>query len=85
MAPRRVFYGGIIVGAGVLVTSMGLGARLFMGIGSLFWGALSDRIGTRAVMLCGGVPYFGERIMGTAYGVVLLVSTRSGSARARSR
>ena len=28
---------------------------IFMGIGSLVWGALSDRIGTRAVVLSGGV------------------------------
>jgi len=28
---------------------------LCMGIGSFFWGALSDRFGTRAVVLCGGV------------------------------
>ena len=26
-----------------------------MGVGSFFWGALSDRLGTRAVVLCGGV------------------------------
>jgi MFS family permease len=83
MPKRRVFYGWIIVGAGVVVTCMGLGAMfslgvflkpmsesmgwsrtgistaallnwIFMGIGSFFWGALSDRIGTRAVVLCGG-------------------------------
>jgi len=28
---------------------------LAMGVGSFLWGALSDRFGTRAVMLCGGV------------------------------
>ena len=84
MAQRRVFYGWIIVGAGMLVTCMGLGAMfslgvflkpisesmgwsrtdvstvallnwICMGIGSFTWGALSDRIGTRAVVLCGGV------------------------------
>src|SRR5205085_4433338 len=84
MTPRRVFYGWIIVGAGILVTCMGLGAMfslsvflkpisesmgwsrtgistvallnwVFMGLGSFFWGALSDRVGTRAVVLCGGV------------------------------
>src|SRR5918996_1518838 len=83
MAQRRVFYGWIIVGAGILVTCMGLGAMfalgvflkpitesmgwsrtdvstvallnwIFMGLGSFMWGALSDRIGTRAVVLCGG-------------------------------
>src|SRR5205823_5852529 len=84
MTQRRIFYGWIIVAAGILVTCMGLGAMfslgvflkpisesmgwsrtgistvallnwLFMGLGSLVWGALSDRIGTRAVVLCGGV------------------------------
>ncbi|MBM4440464.1 MAG: MFS transporter [Candidatus Rokubacteria bacterium] len=84
MEPRRVFYGWVIVGAGILVTCMGLGAMfslgvflkpisetmgwsrtgistvallnwLGMGLGSFVWGALSDRIGTRAVVLCGGV------------------------------
>src|SRR4030095_4050240 len=28
---------------------------LGMGVGSFLWGALSDRVGTRTVMLCGGV------------------------------
>src|SRR6266404_3656903 len=80
----KVFYGWIIVGAGIIVTCIGLGAMLSlsvflapmsaamgwsrtgisiaallnflsMGIGSFFWGALSDRFGTRAVVLCGGV------------------------------
>jgi MFS family permease len=80
----KLFYGWIIVGAGIVVTCIGLGAMLSlsvflapmsaamgwsrtgisiaallnflsMGIGSFFWGALSDRFGTRAVVLCGGV------------------------------
>ena len=80
----KVFYGWIIVGVGIVVTCIGLGAMLSlsvflapmsaamgwsrtgisiaallnflsMGIGSFFWGALSDRFGTRAVVLCGGV------------------------------
>jgi MFS family permease len=80
----KVFYGWIIVGAGIVVTCIGLGAMLSlsvflapmsaamgwsrtgisiaallnflcMGIGSFFWGALSDRFGTRTVVLCGGV------------------------------
>ena len=84
MTQGRVFYGWIIVGAGALVTCMGLGAMfslsvflkpmtesmgwsrtdvstvallnwIFMGVGSFAWGALSDRIGTRTVVLCGGV------------------------------
>src|SRR5438477_897370 len=79
----KVFYGWIIVGAGIVVTCIGLGAMLSlsvflapmsaamgwsrtgisiaallnflsMGIGSFFWGALSDRFGTRTVVLCGG-------------------------------
>ncbi|MGQ0607032.1 MAG: MFS transporter [Chloroflexota bacterium] len=83
MGQRRLFYGWVIVGAGILVTCMGLGAMfslgvflrpvseamgwsrtgistvallnwIFMGIGSFVWGALSDRIGTRTVVLCGG-------------------------------
>jgi len=84
MERRRLFYGWVIVGAGILVTCMGLGAMfslavflapmsesmgwsrtgistvallnwIFMGLGSFAWGALSDRVGTRAVVLCGGV------------------------------
>src|SRR5207302_5798085 len=80
----KVFYGWIIVGAGIVVTCIGLGAMLSlsvflapmsaamgwsrtgisssahinflsMGISSFFWGALTDRFGTRAVVLCGGV------------------------------
>jgi MFS family permease len=83
MEQRRFFYGWVIVGAGMVVTCMGLGAMfslavflkpvseamgwsrtgistvallnwIFMGLGSFTWGALSDRIGTRAVVLCGG-------------------------------
>src|SRR5256885_15915403 len=80
----KISYGWVIVGAGIVVTCIGLGAMLSlsvflapmsaamgwsrtgisiaallnflsMGIGSFFWGALSDRFGTRAVVLCGGV------------------------------
>jgi len=79
-----LFYGWIIVAAGVVVTCIGLGAMLSlsiflqpmseatgwsrtgistaallnwvsMGVGSFVWGALSDRLGTRAVVLVGGV------------------------------
>src|SRR2546429_6196925 len=79
----KIFYGWVIVGAGIVVTCIGLGAMLSlsvflapmsaamgwsrtgisiaallnflsMGIGSFFWGALSDRFGTRAVGLSGG-------------------------------
>src|SRR5437870_12233900 len=84
MGQRRLFYGWTIVGIGMLVSCMGLGAMfslgvflkpisesmgwsrtgistvallnwVFMGLGSFIWGSLSDRIGTRAVVLCGGV------------------------------
>src|SRR3989475_4659961 len=80
----RLFYGWIIVGVGIVVTCVGLGAMLSlsvflapmsaamgwsrtgismaallnflsMGVGSFLWGALSDRFGTRSVVLCGGV------------------------------
>jgi MFS family permease len=80
----KLFYGWIIVGAGIVVTCVGFGAMfslgvflqpmsaatgwsrtgistaallnfLCMGVGSLVWGALSDRFGTRAVVLLGGV------------------------------
>ena len=80
----KLFYGWIIVGAGIVVTCVGFGAMsslgvflqpmslatgwsrtgistaallnfLCMGVGSFVWGALSDRLGTRAVVLLGGV------------------------------
>ena len=80
----KIFYGWIIVGAGIVVTCIGMGSMLSlgiflppiaegmgwsrtgistvsllnflsMGVGSFLWGALSDRFGTRSVVLCGGV------------------------------
>src|SRR2546427_3664310 len=80
----KLFYGWVIVGAGIVVTCVGVGAMLSlgiflqpmseamgwsrtgistaallnwlcMGVGSFLWGALSDRFGTRAVVLSGGV------------------------------
>src|SRR5215471_10389858 len=80
----KVFYGWVIVGAGMLITCIGMGSMmslgvylqpmaqdmgwtragisvtavlnfLAMGFGSFLWGALSDRFGTRAVVLAGGV------------------------------
>ncbi len=80
----KLFYGWVIVGAGIIITCIGFGAMLSlsiflqpmaeamgwsrtgistaatlnwlcMGVGTFAWGALSDRFGTRAVVLCGGV------------------------------
>src|SRR5262249_51562456 len=81
---RRIFYGWFIVGAGIVVTCVGVGAMLAlsvflqplsesmgwsrtgisptalinwlsMGVSAFIWGALSDRFGTRAVVLSGGM------------------------------
>src|SRR5262252_8809477 len=78
----KLFYGWVIVGAGIVITCIGFGTALClgvflepmaaatgwsrgsisaaamvdflcMGVASLFWGALSDRHGTRLVVLCG--------------------------------
>src|SRR5499426_1396580 len=80
---RGIFYGWFIVGAGIVITCIGVGAMLSlsvflqpmseamgwsrtgmsttalinwlcMGISAFIWGALSDRFGTRAVVLSGG-------------------------------
>jgi MFS family permease len=80
----KIFYGWVIVGVGIVVTCVGMGAMLSltvflvpmadamrwsrtgistaalinwlcMGAGAFLWGALSDRFGTRAVVLTGGV------------------------------
>src|SRR5207249_8119880 len=79
----KLFYGWVIVGAGIVVTCIGVGAMLSlaiflqpmseamgwsrtgistaalinwlcMGLGAFLWGALSDRFGTRIVVLVGG-------------------------------
>jgi len=79
----KIFYGWVIVGVGIVVTCIGIGSMmslgvflqpmvdamgwsrmgistaallnfLSMGIASFFWGALSDRLGTRVVVLAGG-------------------------------
>ena len=80
----KLSYGWVIVGVGIVVTCIGLGSMmslgvflqpmaqtmgwtragistaatlnfLAMGLGSFAWGALSDRFGTRSVVLAGGV------------------------------
>jgi MFS family permease len=80
----KLFYGWVIVGAGLVITCLGLGAMMSLGIflqpmvlatgwsrtaistaallnflcmgpASFVWGALSDRFGTRLVILSGGV------------------------------
>jgi len=82
-AAGGIFYGWVVVGVGIVVSCIGVGAMLSlsvflqpiseamgwsrtgvstaalinwlgMGVGSLMWGALSDRFGTRAVVLAGG-------------------------------
>jgi MFS family permease len=80
----KLFYGWVIVGAGAVITCIGFGTALSlgvflqpmsvatgwsraaissaamidfvcMGLASLFWGALSDRFGTRPVIVSGGI------------------------------
>jgi MFS family permease len=80
----KLFYGWVVVGAGIVITCIGFGTALSlgvflqpmslatgwsraaissaamidflcMGIASLFWGALSDRVGTRLVVIAGGM------------------------------
>src|SRR5215472_3101144 len=80
----KIFYGWVIVGAGIVITCLGMGTMMSLGIflqpmsiatvwsrtsistaallnflcmgpASFLWGALSDRFGTRAVVLSGGV------------------------------
>src|SRR5438046_8111240 len=80
----KLFYGWVIVGAGIVVTCIGVGAMLSLAIflqpmseamgwsrtgiataallnflsmsaGAFVWGMLSDRFGTRVVVLSGGL------------------------------
>src|SRR3954454_21884875 len=80
----RVFYGWVIVAVGIVVTCLGIGSMmslgvflqpiaaemgwstagvsaasainfLSLGVAAIVWGMLSDRYGTRAVVLAGGV------------------------------
>jgi len=93
-----LFYGWTIVGVGIVVTCIGMGAMmtlsiflqpiseamgwsrtgistaallnfLAMGVGGFGWGALSDRFGTRAVVLSGGV----------LLGIGLVVGSQAGT------
>ena len=79
----KLFYGWVIVGAGIVITCLGMGSMMSLGIflqpmslatgwsrtsistaallnflcmgpASFLWGALSDRFGTRVVVLSGG-------------------------------
>src|SRR5215469_14473248 len=79
----KIFYGWVIVGAGIVITCLGMGTMMSLGIflqpmsmatgwsrtsistaallnflcmgpASFVWGALSDRFGTRVVVLSGG-------------------------------
>ncbi len=96
----RLFYGWVIVGAGMAVTCIGMGTMmslgvflqpmaqdmgwsragisfaavlnfLAMGVGSFFWGSLSDRFGTRAVVLTGGV-LLGAGVLAASQAATLL-------------
>lgn len=80
----KLFYGWVIVAAGMVITCIGMGSLmslgvyvqpmaeamgwsragismastlnfLAMGFGAFLWGTLSDRFGTRVVVLCGGL------------------------------
>jgi MFS family permease len=80
----KIFYGWVIVACGIVMTCIGIGSMLSlgvflqpmseamgwsrtgislaallnflcMGVGSFLWGALSDRFGTRVVVLAGGI------------------------------
>jgi MFS family permease len=96
----KLFYGWVIVGIGIIVTCIGMGsmmslgvylqpisqdmgwtrtgisftavlAFLAMGFGSFLWGTLSDRFGTRLVVLAGGV-ILGAGLIGASLAATLL-------------
>src|SRR6516164_9128294 len=83
VAQMKIFYGWVIVGAGIVITCLGMGSMMSLGIflqpmsaatgwsrtsvstaallnflcmgpASFLWGALSDRFGTRVVVVSGG-------------------------------
>jgi MFS family permease len=96
----KLFYGWVIVGIGMVITCIGMGsmmslgvylqpisqdmgwtrtgisftavlAFLAMGFGSFLWGTLSDRFGTRLVVLAGGV-ILGAGLIGASLAATLL-------------
>ena len=96
----KLFYGWIIVAVGIVVSCIGMGTMmslgvflqplsqtmgwsregvsftavlnfLCMGFGSLVWGSLSDRLGTRTVVLIGGV-LLGAGVIAASYATSLL-------------
>ena len=96
----KLFYGWVIVGVGIVVSCVGMGTMmslgvflqplsqdmgwsragvataavlnfLCMGAGAFFWGSLSDRFGTRFVVLTGGV-LLGAGVMAASQATTLL-------------
>lgn len=95
----NIFYGWVIVAAGIVMTCVGLGSMLSlgvflqpmseamgwsrtgislaallnflcMGVGSFVWGTLSDRFGTRVVVLSGGI-LLGAGLVGASQAATL--------------
>jgi MFS family permease len=95
----KIFYGWVIVAAGIVMTCVGIGSMLSlgvflqpmseamgwsrtgislaallnflcMGVGSFVWGALSDRFGTRVVVLAGGI-LLGAGLVGASQAATL--------------
>jgi MFS family permease len=95
----NIFYGWVIVAAGIVMTCVGIGSMLSlgvflqpmseamgwsrtgisvaallnflcMGVGSFVWGVLSDRFGTRVVVLAGGI-LLGAGMVGASQAVTL--------------
>jgi MFS family permease len=95
----KIFYGWVIVAAGIVMTCFGIGSMLSlgvflqpmseamgwsrtgislaallnflcMGVGSFVWGALSDRFGTRVVVLSGGI-LLGAGLLGASQAATL--------------